>query len=199
MIMDYNKLLKNKLNQKFYLEETEIVAKNLIGKLFVKKNNSSLLIARITETEAYLDQNDESSHSCKGITNRNKSMFMIGGTLYVYFIYGVHFCVNIVTKDEGKGAAVLIRAAEPLAGIEIMKQNRQIHNFEKLLIGPGNFAKAFNFNKNDDGKSLLSNEIFISDDNYSTEIITTERIGISKSINLQLRFYDRNSKFVSKK
>jgi len=199
MIMDYNKLLKNKLNQKFYLEETEIVAKNLIGKLFVKKNNSSLLIARITETEAYLDQNDESSHSCKGITNRNKSMFMIGGTLYVYFIYGVHFCVNIVTKDEGKGAAVLIRAAEPLAGIEIMKQNRQIHNFEKLLIGPGNFAKAFNFNKNYDGKSLLSNDIFISDDNYSTEIITTERIGISKSINLQLRFYDRNSIFVSKK
>ena len=167
--------------------------------MFVKKDNSSLLIARITETEAYLDQNDESSHSSKGITNRNKSMFMIGGTLYVYFIYGVHFCVNIVTKDEGKGAAVLIRAAEPLAGIDIMKQNRQIHNFDKLLIGPGNFAKAFNFNKNDDGKSLLSNDLFISNDNYSTEIIATERIGISKSINLQLRFYDRNSKFVSKK
>jgi DNA-3-methyladenine glycosylase len=199
MIMDYNKLLKNKINQKFYLEETDVVAKNLIGKLFVKKDTNSLLIARITETEAYLDQNDESSHSSKGITNRNKSMFMIGGTLYVYFIYGVHFCVNIVTKDEGKGAAVLIRSAEPLAGIEIMKQNRQIHNFEKLLIGPGNFAKAFNFNKNDDGKSLLSNDIFISDDNYSTEIITTERIGISKSTNLLLRFYDKNSKFVSKK
>jgi len=199
MIMDYNKLLKNKINQKFYLEETDVVAKNLIGKLFVKKDTNSLLIARITETEAYLDQNDESSHSSKGITNRNKTMFQIGGTLYVYFIYGVHYCVNIVTKDEGKGAAVLIRAAEPLAGLEIMMQNRQISNLNKLLIGPGNFAKAFNFNKNDDGKSLLSDDLFISNDNYFTEIISTERIGISKSTNLLLRFYDKNSKFVSKK
>ena len=111
------------LSRSFYLQPALQVAQELLGKYFIRRIGKNLLIGKIVEVEAYRS-NDPASHSFRGKTNRNSVMFCEGGHLYVYFTYGMHFCVNIVTGKEGIGEAVLIRAVEPLVGIEMMKTNR---------------------------------------------------------------------------
>jgi DNA-3-methyladenine glycosylase len=115
----------------FYLRPTLAVAHDLLGCLFVKRTGKKLLVGKIVEVEAY-KQNDPASHSFHGQTQRNDVMFLEGGHLYVYFTYGMHFCANVVTGKEGIGEAVLIRAVEPLSGLETMEKNRfsvaQSHN-----------------------------------------------------------------------
>lgn len=190
-----------KLSKEFFLQDTQAVAKELLGKVFVKNYNGKLISGRITETEAYLPSGDLSSHSAVGKTQRNSPMFEDGGILYVYMIYGIHHCINFVTEETGKGAAVLIRAMQPLEGIEYMqKQRPNCKQISKLLSGPANIAKAFAFTKADNNKSLFSNELYIYDDGFQitkNDIIITERIGITKSKELPLRFYLRNSESVS--
>ena len=119
-------------------------------------------------------------------------MFEDGGILYVYKIYGIHHCVNIVTETKGKGCAVLIRAIVPILGIDIMKNLRNNENIKTLCKGPGNLTKAFDFNTNDNFKSVCSNELFLQDFKHisNNEIITTERIGITKSKELKLRYFN---------
>ena len=116
----------NKLSREFYLRPTLKVAKDLIGKFLVRRLNGKLLIGRIVEIEAYLGEKDPASHAYKGKTKRNEVMFGEGGHLYVYFTYGMHFCSNVVTEQEGIGHAVLLRAVEPLQGLETMARNRGI-------------------------------------------------------------------------
>ena len=107
----------------FYLRPTLQVARNLLGRHIVRKVDTKLLVGRIVEVEAYCKR-DPASHAFRGRTRRNDVMFWEGGHLYVYFTYGMHYCANVVTGNEGIGEAVLIRAVEPLAGIEVMKKNR---------------------------------------------------------------------------
>lgn len=201
--MTFQPDFKKSLNKSFFLQDTATVARQLIGKALVKQTEGSdYLAGKIVEAEAYLSEGDLSSHSAPGLTKRNAPMFEEGGILYVYFIYGVHHCINIVTEPAGTGAAVLIRALEPLAGIEIMKKNRETDDIQKLCKGPGNVAKAFNFNLNDNRSSLTSEGLFIQDigeDAGHSEISVTPRIGIVKSAHLPLRFYLENSPFVSGK
>ena len=187
------------LKKEFYLQDTAKIAEELIGTTLVKIENSNLIAGKIVETEAYLSENDEASHSFSGKSKRNAPMFEEGGILYVYLIYGVHHCINIVTEEQWKGCAVLIRAIEPIEGIEIMQKNRQIDNINLLGKGPGNTAKALNFTRNDNYSSLTSEKLHIIERKSSVEIGKSERIGISKSKELQLRFFDLNSKFVSGK
>lgn len=198
----------NKLEQSFYRQSPEIVAELLVGKLFVKIIDDNIrLISRICETEAYLSHDDLSSHSAVGKTKRNDAMFCEGGVLYVYKIYGVHHCINIVSEGLDIGSAVLIRAGEPISEIAEMCQNRYNMGkqgptkaeFNKLLKGPGNFAKAFDINLNYNKHSLLSDDIFILQDDYKCMVSTSPRIGITKSRDLMLRFYDSSSKFISGK
>ncbi len=195
--LDYNKALP----KEFYSRETEQVAKNLLGKAFVCERKGKPLAAMITETEAYLYEGDPSCHASRGKTKRNAAMFESGGTLYVYTIYGIHSCANIATEKSGKGCAALIRAAEPLLGIDEMKKNRGTSEIKALCKGPGNFAKAFGLTKEDSFKSLLSKEIFVQEykNIASSEIKITGRIGISKAADLPLRFFIKNSAFVSGK
>ncbi len=189
------------LNQDFYLQKTEIVAKRLLGKLFQIIHNGKIISAEITETEAYLPQDDPACHAAFKKTNRNAPMFELGGILYVYFIYGNYYCANVVTEAEGLGAAVLIRSAKPIDGIEFMMQNRRKSELRDLLTGPGKFAQAFGLDKSYNYRKLDSNEIRICEFNdYSnSEIITTTRIGINKGAELPLRFYVKNCDFISKK
>lgn len=179
------------LNKEFFLQSPEIVAPYLIGKEFVRiLDNGQKLTGIITETEAYLSHDDESSHSFKGLTKRNAPMFAEGGVLYVYFIYGVHHCINFVTEPEGIGSAVLIRKISPREGIETMKINRA-RNIpkDKLCSGPGNIAKAFGFGLAHNFLSICSDSCHILDNDSKQNIITSTRIGISKSKELPLRFH----------
>lgn len=195
--IDFNKHLR----RDFFLEKTEWVARNLIGKVLVRKINGEYVAAMIVEAEAYLGENDDASHSAVGRTRRNQAMFSEGGTVYVYKIYGVHHCVNVVTENEGKGSAVLIRAGEPIVGLQTFKMFRGNVPDTKILSGPGNFAKGFSFTVEDNHKTLFTPELFIQDFLHFPEekIGISERIGIVKSKDLKLRFYLRGCKSVSAK
>lgn len=195
---------KKKLPLSFYLKDARIVAKELIGKILVKTDNDIIYAGRIIETEAYKGKGDEAAHSFKGKTERNKIMFDEGGKLYVYFTYGVHFCCNVVTGKEGTGDAVLIRAVEPLIGIEqmalnrfkrLLKDEKELYN---LTSGPGKLCQAFNIGRKDNGTDLRGNKIYIADSNITGKIIKSVRIGIKKSVDLPWRFYLDNNPYVSR-
>lgn len=113
-----------KLPRSFYLRPTLTVARELLGKYFVRQHKGHTLVGKIVEAEAYRGKHDPASHAYRGRTRRNDAMFMEGGHLYVYFTYGMHFCANVVTGKGGTGEAVLIRAIEPLEGIDVMIKNR---------------------------------------------------------------------------
>lgn len=188
----------------FYQRDTITVARELLGKLFVRIIDGQILSAEIIETEAYLPTNDPACHASKHKTQRNAPMFENGGILYVYFIYGNHFCANIVTEKEGLGSAVLIRAARPIQGIEIMKKNRHIDDIFNLCNGPGKFAQAFGLKREHNYHSLSSKSIFVADyiSYNDSEIVITNRIGIKIGAELPLRFYVNNlesKKFISRK
>lgn len=189
------------LPKEFYTRDTTIVAKELLGKLFIRIINQNLLSAEIVETEAYLPYDDPACHAAKRKTNRNAAMFEQGGILYVYFIYGNYFCANVVTETQGLGSAVLIRAARPVEGIDMFRKNRNKQKIEELCNGPGKFATAFALTKEQNYYSLLSSDIFISEykDYSEQDIIKTTRIGIKKGTDLPLRFYVKNSNFISRK
>jgi DNA-3-methyladenine glycosylase len=195
-----------KLPKDFYNRKVNSVAKSLLGKILVRKDHSLLLSGKIVEVEAYDWKHDEASHSFNGKTKRNEIMFGEAGHLYVYFTYGMHFCANVVTGKVG-GSAVLIRAIEPIDGINIMSLNRfgkeTIDKKEliNLCNGPAKICQAFGINRSSNGINLQSDEIFIVDspEIKRTKIISTTRIGIKKSIDLPWRYYVKDNPFVSKK
>lgn len=201
--------MTNKLKKDFYNRNVLTVAEELLGKYFVviEKNKRTKLIGKIVEVEAYDGRIDEAAHTFNGKTERNKVMFEEGGLLYVYFTYGIHFCANVVTGNINEGTAVLLRAMEPVSGIEYLAERRfnksVINEKEKinLLNGPAKICKAFNIDKNQNGSDLTKNEIYILDSEKipKNKIIRTTRIGIKKSIELPWRFYIKNSVYVSKK
>ncbi len=190
------------IGRKFYLRDTVTVSKDLLGKLIIRKINHKTLIAKITETEAYRGSDDPASHSYLKITKRNKVMFDTGGKVYVYFIYGNYNCFNIVTEKKGTGSAVLIRAAEPVEGIEEMKSFRgKIKNIYELANGPGKLCKALNIDKTFYGKDITEEgEIFISYPMRKErfDIVSTKRIGISKGADLPFRFFIKDNPFITK-
>lgn len=207
MLSDFE-LLQNhrKLNRKFYLRPVIEVAKNLLGKIFVKVEKDNLLAGMIVEVEAYDGISDEASHSFKGLTERNKHMFSEGGFTYVYLTYGVHHCLNVVADKKDYGAAVLIRSMEPIIGISTFsvrrfgKEKLNEKDFSNLLNGPGKICQAFNLTRDDSGKDLLQDELFILDNKKINKklINSSARIGISKSVGLPWRFYIANNKFLSR-
>jgi len=191
----------HKLPIDFYQQSTDDVARLLIGKLFVRVIDGEAVACEIHETEAYLPDGDFASHAAIKKTPRNAAMFESGGILYVYFIYGVHYCVNIVTESKGVGSAVLLRAGKPITGIGKMMEFRNCNKIENLCKGPGNFAKAFNLNRADNFHPLDSEDIFLCEYNTypESEIIRTTRVGINLSKDLPLRFYLKDSPFISRK
>ncbi len=154
-----------------------------------------------------MEATDKSAHSYVGITERNNIMFKNGGLLYVYLIYGIHNCCNIVTGKQNEGDAVLIRGIEPLSGIKKMAFNRydksDISSSEKINLsnGPGKICQAFKINRDQNGFNLTGNEIYLLDNEKVKEekIASTKRIGIKRSKDLQWRFYIKNNQYVSKR
>lgn len=192
-----------KLPRKFYTQRTLTVAKELLGKIFVRKIGSISLSGMIVETEAYLF-NDPASHSFRGITDRTKPMFNNGGFLYVYFTYGMHYCANVVTNREGIGEAVLIRAVEPIEGLEMMSVNRNMKktgDLHTLTNGPTKFAQAFSLTTIHSGIDLCEDDIFITEGQPipKLKIVSTTRIGISTAKDKKWRFYLKGNTWISKK
>lgn len=179
---------------------TKNLAIELLGKLLVRKIGQKYLIGEIVETEAYLDKNDLASHSAVGKTTRNEVMFDESGLAYVYFTYGMHYCFNVVTGESGKGSAVLIRALEPIAGINIMQKNRRTNNFTNLTNGPAKLCQAFSIDKSLNGLDLRKSKILYLANSIEEKflVVKTSRIGIKKSQEKLLRFYIKENNFVSK-
>lgn len=194
------------LSRSFYLQDTVKVARKLIGKTLVRKGNRIPLEAMIVETEAYC-QDDPASHSYRGQTARSAPMFEKGGISYVYFIYGMYDCFNVVTEKAGYGGAVLIRAVHPISGIENMWQNRfglipfNETKIKNLTNGPGKLCRALKITtKNDNKKDLTQGDLTIrKGKNISSNMISNDlRIGISKATDKYWRFYLKDDPFVSR-
>lgn len=183
----------------FYNRDTVKVAKELLGCLLVHRSPEGLTVGRIVETEAYL-QGDPACHASKGMTKRNQPMFGPAGHAYIYLIYGMHYCFNVVTQKEGIGEAVLIRALEPVEGIGLMKVRRGKKKITELCSGPAKLVQAMGIKKEYNGMPLTGELLFLSLANeVKTEIITTTRIGIKEGAELPLRFYISGSKYISRK
>jgi len=202
-----NNLSTKKLQKSFYRRELLIVARELLGKVLVKSSDKEILAGKIVEVEAYHGDIDEAAHSYGGITKRNEIMFEAGGYLYVYFTYGAHHCCNVVTGKKGQGTAVLIRAVEPIFGLNKMIKNRfgrklksdkEIFN---LTSGPGKVCQAFKFDRMHSGIKLTGEEIFILDGEKikSKNIGISKRIGITRSVELPWRFFIKDNPFLSRK
>lgn len=174
------------------------VAPRLLGCILERHVDGEVLRARIVEVEAY-DQTDVASHSYNGRTSRTDVMFGPSGYLYVYFTYGMHYCCNIVVGEEGYGAAVLIRALEPLAGIESMCRRRGRNGIE-LTNGPAKLCQALAINREQNGTNLRTGAVrLVPQPKLSTAKITvTTRIGISKGVDVPWRFYVTENPFVSR-
>ena len=188
------------LPPEFYNRPTEIVARELLGKLLVRHVDDSVLSGIIVETEAYLPEADEANHAHRGPTARNAAMFGHAGILYVYKIYGMHYCLNFVTEEAGRGSAVLIRAVEPVHGIDRMRRRRGVQDVGQLCNGPGQLAAAFGLTTADSFAPACSPDLYVQPGREvdGQDIATTPRIGISKAADLPLRFYIRDSPFVSR-
>ena len=190
------------LSRKFYLRDTITVSKELLGKIIIRKTGNKTLTAKIVETEAYIGEHDPASHSYMKITERNKIMYDIGGKIYVYFIYGKYFCFNIVSERKGIGNATLIRAVEPLSGIEQMKKLRNgIKNNVELTNGPSKLCIALDIDKSLNGEEVTNEaKIYISKPvkKEKFEIITSKRIGLNIGKDFQYRFFIKNNLYVTK-
>ncbi len=188
------------LRRSFYKEPTLTVAKALLGKYLARKWKGSYIVGKIVETEAYIGEDDPACHAAKGKTPRNEVMFGPPGFAYIYFIYGMYYCLNVVTESEGFPAAVLIRAVEPTAGIEHMKHFRNMDSIQRLTNGPGKLCQAFNLDRTLNGEDLCGSNLFIMNGETidDSQIERTRRVGIKVGVNHHWRFLIKRNAFVSR-
>ena len=190
----------SKLGRANLPSETLALARFLIGKLLIRRlDDGAVLAGRIVETEAYAP-GDPASHAFRGPTKRNRAMFEQHAHAYVYLIYGTSYCLNVSSEGRGIGAAVLIRAAEPLAGIELMRAQRGRPGLrdDELARGPGNLCRAFGIGPELDGADLdVGDRLELGDDGARAEVGASVRIGLTRAVELPHRFYARGSRAVS--
>lgn len=178
-----------RLPRSFYRRDPRLVAPELLGKVLVRGE----MAARIVEVEAYCGDEDPGSHAYRGMTKRNATMFGPAGRLYVYFTYGMHWCANAVCGEEGQGVAVLLRAAEPLTGLEVMRARRPAARTDRdLCRGPARLCQAFALDGTHDGADLATADraVTIVDDGTPPpdEPAVTTRIGLSAGAELPWRW-----------
>ncbi len=186
----------------YYDRDPIVVARSLLGALLCRRlEDGTLLVGRITETEAYLARGDSANHAHRGQTPRNRSMFGPPGHAYVYAIHSRH-CLNVVTEPIGTPSAVLIRAVEPLVGVEQMCRLRCTADPTKLTTGPGRLCEAFAIDRRLDGEDLtrpLRLWLAAGEQIPAQAVACTPRIGVTSAKELPLRFLLRDSRFVSRR
>jgi DNA-3-methyladenine glycosylase len=191
-----------RIGRAFFEQDTATLAKAVLGKRLVTRMRGVMTAGMIVEVEAYLGSNDPACHAARGMTKRNEVMFRAPGHCYVYLIYGMYHCVNIVSDPVGIGSAVLIRAVEPLSGFEAMQRRRKqrILKPRELARGPGRLCQAMGISIPLSGESFITSEriwLEAHEDIPSEEIAASGRIGITQGTELPLRFYLPNNPWVS--
>jgi DNA-3-methyladenine glycosylase len=195
------------LSRTFFEPSAAVVAPRLLGHLLVRKAADGVMTAMIVETEAYL-VGDPACHGFPGETPRNRSMYGPPGHAYVYFIYGNYWCVNVVCRPKGCAEAVLIRAVEPITGLELMRRRRPVPHEKDLTNGPAKLCTALAIDRTLDGADLCDTSAGLWIAQNSTHkkfllargpMITTTRIGITKAADRPLRFYLKGSAWISKR
>lgn len=192
--------LGNPLPRDFYDRPVTRVARDLIGRMLVHDTREGRVAGVIVEVEGYRGEADPASHAFRGRTRRNAVMFGEPGHAYVYFTYGMHHCLNLVTGREGVASAVLLRAAEPRIGIEIMRRRRGVSVLERLARGPGCLAQAFGLDLTRNGLDVTEPPLWVSDrrpERFAGRIGTSSRVGIRVATERPWRFFVRESPFVS--
>ena len=189
---------RNILPRSFYDKDTTTVARELLGKLLIHNSPEGKTVGKIVETEAYL-QGDPACHASRGETKRNRSMFGPPGHAYVYIIYGIYRCFNVVTMPSGVGEAVLVRALEPIDGIPLMQTRRKREKLTDLCGGPARLVQAMGLGTEHNSIDLTIGNLIICDGETPENIVITTRIGISQGKDLPLRFYIYGNKNVSRK
>ena len=180
----------------FYARDTVTVARDLLGKVLAHGETAG----RIVEVEAYLGVDDLAAHSSRGVTDCTRVIFGPPAHAYVYFIYGMYECLNLIAEPEGTAGCVLIRALEPLSGIELMRERRpKARKLHELTSGPARLTMALGISRVHNGTSLINGPITVHDYPPPAEIITTPRIGITQCADWPLRFYEQGNAFVSGK
>jgi DNA-3-methyladenine glycosylase len=187
------KVVSRLVPRKFYLDPPDVVARKLLGKLLVRPEEG--MVGRIVEVEAYFGESDPASHSFGGKTARNAVMFGPPGHAYVYFIYGMHYCLNVSCQPEGQASGILFRALEPIRGLESMAKN--------ATSGPGRLCKAFGVTRARDNGVDFTNpasDLQILDDGFvAGKILVTPRIGLTKAAEHPARFLLAGNPYVSGK
>jgi DNA-3-methyladenine glycosylase len=168
-----------KLARDFYEQPTVEVARQLLGKYLIRVTDEGILAGMILETEAYVGPEDQASHASRGQTARTQVMFGRAGYAYIYLIYGMHHCLNVVTEREGYPAAVLIRAVEPREGVSLMQARRRTEGTRHLADGPGKICQAFGLDRGLNGVDMCGDTLFIeARDARALDIAVTPRIGV---------------------
>jgi len=198
-----------RLARDFFDRDPVTVARELLGKLLVRRERSQLLAGRVVEAEAYLGAADPAAHAFNGRTPRNAVLFGPPGHAYVYFIYGNHYCTNVSCMPLGDAGCVLLRALDPVAGIAAMATNRDLEfppeprpaQFRMIAGGPGRLSEALGITRErDNGKDFTSSrsDLWLADDGYRpARIVATTRIGVTKAANRRLRFLIADNRSVS--
>jgi DNA-3-methyladenine glycosylase len=189
--MDKRKI--STLKRSFFQRDTSLVARELLGKVLIRRSRGKYTSGVIVETEAYFGIGDPASHACRGITPRSRMMFGTAGVAYVYLCYGVYWLLNVVTEEKGIPGAVLIRGMKPLEGIEEMKKRRKTIVVKNLTDGPGKLTMALDINGSDNGSDMTNtvNGLFIAHDpdrKDDIRIKNTTRIGITEGKDRMLRY-----------
>lgn len=191
------------LPRSFYARDTLEVAKELLGKVLVRETPSGRLAVRIAETEAYCGPHDKACHASKGMTDRNQVMFGEPGRAYVYFIYGMYYCLNLVTERDGYPAAVLIRAGEPVEGVDAMwNLRKKAKKLGDLTSGPGRLCMALDIDRALNGADVCKRGplYVVNGTSEKLDIVSCKRIGVDYAGEYKdkpWRFYIKNNPFVS--
>jgi DNA-3-methyladenine glycosylase len=188
-----------RLARRFFEGYTPSVARALLGTVLVRVVDGERLSGMIVETEAYRGAKDPASHAYSGRTKRNAVMFGEAGHAYVYFSYGFHWCLNLTTEPAGRAGAVLIRAVEPIEGLEQILRNRGLDSDEHATDGPGKLTQALRIDSGLNGEDLVtSDRLFVEKGKKVEEGGSSSRVGIRRGVEFKWRFFARGNRFVSK-